>query len=492
MRFFLMLAALLLQANTASAYTVGNFDGQPLDPAKETHIFAVGYGKDMGTQFLQNAVTTARRLQEVYPQRQFLFLVTPEPSYRGTSAEKAQENMSASIKRYGIKVLSHDLKPLLGASLVNEILDFRKIASLELFSHGHAVYGAALVGQEPSERFWQGTPGLAKLRGAFTKFGYVIFHGCNAGFVAGPQVSKVLQVPVAGHLTGSNFQNPFEDGQWYFNDKGRYPEDSKSSPVAKTSYSAEAPCGSFGACARLVAEPFSYNGDFGKYKVGLGFRKFYCAYNNPGPECYGAMAVGLLGYPSLKPLTLKSSLADYSANAKDVLCASVDKSAQKTSAEKIQLRQSCFAALDAALKGGSQEIDFFGGNEPVCGLDGCKIKANCNGRQCSIDAEDGVTSTTNMAEEYKMLIKGYQALGMGPRNPAPTVNPTPFAQAIAARAEMVRQMQEAAPAPAPEKLDSTSNRSVKKKSAVRKSIAKKKSKKKRGSRRRVASSYYYY
>jgi len=444
MRFLLILTALIIQSASAFAYTVGNFDGQPLDPSRETHIFAVGYGKDMGTQFLQNAVTTARRLQEVYPHRQFLFLITPEPAYKKTTAEKAQENMSSSIKRYGIKVLSHDLKPLLGASLVNEILSYTKIASLELFSHGHAVYGAAIVGQEPSERFWQETPGLSKLRGAFIQNGYVLFHGCNAGFVTGPLVSKILQVPVAGHLTGSNFQNPFEDGQWYFNDKGRHPEDLKFSPTAKNSYSVVVPCNSFGACARLVAEPFSYTGDFGRYKVGLGFRKFYCAYNNPGSECYAAMAVALMGYPSLKPLNLKSSLADYATNAKEVLCASVDKSSQKTSAEKIQLRESCYAALDSAANGGSQEIDFFNGHEPICALDGCKIVSKCKSRQCVIDAEDGRTSTTNLANEYKMLLKGYEALEMGALNPTTVVNPTPFAKVIAARAAMVLEMQKAA------------------------------------------------
>jgi len=393
---FSLLVAAFLFPLSAFAIMKASFSDKFLDPVKETHIFVVGFGKEMGTLFFQNAISTARRLQESFPERQFYFLVQPE---------KGKKKDKALAKQYRLNVISYDSKPLLGATVVKEIVDFRKISSLEFFSHGHSTYGSALAGNEYNQRFYHGTPGVEELKGGFTKNGYIMIHGCNAGFISAPKLSRLLRVPVGGHLTGSNFQQPFNDGKWYFNDKHLHPvkEVADFSKINTISFEGEKTCSS-GHCVRLVADPHGYRGDFGWHKVGLGFRKFYCAYNY-GNECYAAIATSLLGFPSLKPITLKSSKADFALVVKDLLCPS-DITGEKGGVYG-EKRADCFRALDQSLKTANKELSYFRGSEPVCDLDGCKVTAKCKERNCVISADQGRTSKDNLINEYKLYLRGY-------------------------------------------------------------------------------------
>lgn len=421
-RILCLLVAAFLLPHSAFAIMKASFSDKPIDPAKETHIFVVGYGKEMGTLFFQNAISTARRLQESFPERQFYFLIQPE---------KGEARDRAIAKQYRLNIISYNKAPLLGATVVKEIVNFRKMASLEFFSHGHSTYGSALAGNDYSQRFYHGTPGVEKLKGGFTKNGYIMIHGCNAGFISAPKLSRLLRVPVGGHLTGSNFQQPFTDGKWYFNDKHLHPtkDVANFSKVNTNSYQGEKTCAT-GHCARLVADPHTYRGDYGWHKVGLGFRKFYCAYNY-GNECYAAIATSLLGFPSTKAITLESSRADFSLVVKDLLCPS-DVTGEK--------RADCFRSLDQAIKTGSKELSYYRGGEPVCDLEGCKVTAKCKERNCVISADEGRTSKENLINEYKLYLRGYsQAFGKPAKSMvkptrqaifSSTQAPTPVAMAV--------------------------------------------------------------
>ena len=381
----------LFASQPASAYITASFSPNRLDPQKETHIFVVGSEREMGIQFLDVAVSAARRLQEVYPQRQFLFLIHPDKG-------ETRKDLNA-LSHFGMHVIQANGKALMGADVIEATKDFRQIASLEFSSHCHSVYGSALSGDQPEQRFFQGTPGIQTLRGRFTKYAYINFHGCNAGFVSAPKISKLLQIPVVGHLVGSNFQQLYSDNHWYFNDKGLYPTSGGAFVQNnKISFQKTQNCQK-GGCIRLIAEPFMYKGSFGQHNVGLGFRKFFCNYNY-GEECFGAMAVAMLSTPSEVALNLSSSKEQYDAAVKDLLCPS-DVNRSK--------RQACIKQLSAGVVSGNQVMSFYNMKEPVCDLAGCHVNAKCQVRKCVIDATE-TGPAKNIMNEYQNYMKGFDVL----------------------------------------------------------------------------------
>ena len=372
----------------ASAFIVGSFS-PTIDETKETHVFVIGFAKILGTQFLESAVSTARRLGENFPERQYVFILQRETT----------EDLSdlARMTNFDLNIIESNDDPLLGEDVITRVRKFQKVASLEIISHGHGSFGAALSGNEPAQRFFQDTPGLDSLRGHFIKNAYVLFHGCNVGLVTAPAMSKILQIPVLAHLTSSNFEQPWSDGHWYFNDEGLYPKVGTFAKSNKISYINEKKCEK-GNCSRLTGDDHAYHGDFGVYKAGLGFRKLFCNYDH-STECLGALATSLLGFPSEKAISLKSPLEDFMFVAKDLLCPS-DPTREK--------RAACFAAIEGAEMGGKQEFSFFRGIEPFCDLNGCRVKSSCKVRVCEVEAVE--EAKDNIMKEYFLYKESFSVL----------------------------------------------------------------------------------
>jgi hypothetical protein len=349
-----LFVSLLFTANSA-AYFIGAFT-PTIDRSRETHVIVVGYSHGMGKLLIESSVATGLRLQEAFPERQVAFFVIRE-----------NEEVMSALEKFSVELLQENKKKLTPGALINELKTFTKIASLEFFSHTHVHWGAGIEGLKKSQRISHETPGLADLRTHFSPYGYVFFHGCNAGFVIAPALVKVLGVPVAGALASTSVERLHSDGNWYEDDWDQKFRRKGWANENNVSYAKAIPC-ERGVCTRMRPDNRPYQGTYGKFSVGLGFYKFFC------PEekmelCQVSMAQSLLGFPSQGRLQRTDSLGAFEKYAAKFLCAS-------ELTEKG--REKCITGLASATA--ALPRDSFRGVEPECTPQKCNVAVKCSGK----------------------------------------------------------------------------------------------------------------
>ncbi|MCK6595423.1 MAG: hypothetical protein L6Q33_09510, partial [Bacteriovoracaceae bacterium] len=108
-------------------YRLGLYQDSILDLEKRTHIVVIGSGvKEDSDQFFQSGVARAYRLKEVYPTDQVIIMGSPEVIDRGDEVV---------FSDFNVNVFKTENNSLTGDRFLNELLPFKKIASINFYGH---------------------------------------------------------------------------------------------------------------------------------------------------------------------------------------------------------------------------------------------------------------------------------------------------------------------------------------------------------------------
>lgn len=300
---------------------VATINGANVDVKKTTRILLIGDSHQLEDLPLRAASTRARRYAQLYPQDQIVFFATKEMG----AGDLAKNGLGAVTKEPFGDVKLSDLSALESDKLIAALAKFRRIASIDFFGHS-SPFGALLEPAGQNRTLGPLVPsniGVLKDRFARDANPYVMFHGCNGGIIAAKMLSKTWEIPVAGALTGSNFQTLRSDGRWYFNDEGFFPPGTTEVQANDKSFAGAAPRCSGGACVRLKPQDSPYRGIWANpdtgFQFALGYYKFFCNYADNG-TCAKGMARSIHGFPSTRPIDQRSSDADVKEVLADFFC----------------------------------------------------------------------------------------------------------------------------------------------------------------------------
>jgi hypothetical protein len=376
----------------------GVMGSNSIDPTRPTHIILVGYSHGQGDQFLKAAAARARRYRELFPSRQVVFLADPDV------AGHTDTELASSC---GITVLSKTKDGELSVDeLVATLRAYTSIQSIDVYAHS-SPWSVGLQTGEARLSVWT-PPGLLRsLRENFTSDAYVTLNGCNAGTELGPFLSSMWQVPVSGALTGSNFEQLHTDGQWYVNDDGQFPPGGWATKN-EVSYELPRPC-SKGACIRLRPQNAVYHGSWGNFGVGLGFYKFFCNYEGEEGDCERRMALSLLSFPSVVPLTKESACEQFEQVLFDYLCPA-----------SLTSRDACAKGIKKAWNDGTYLYSSFKGTPIVCDWRRCDVTMHCTMDENDQPVSGTCTSSTTpggsfktQVQEYEHFMRGFEILKAG-------------------------------------------------------------------------------
>ena len=341
------LAALMMLASTsAHAYSVFTLKKVNWSRVKTVDVFIAGYGEEMGLQFLYGAITRAKVHEETYPDSRAQVIIW---------AEEFNKRKDRQIVRdRGMHIMEVNTWHLRENSIVKIIKDLPPVSSLHIVSHNAAVEGVAVQSNSRMNAdadLWQ------EIKSRLTSDAYVFLHGCNTGYLVAPGISRVLERPVFGSLTSTDFQQVFDNGQWYHNNSGwgQYPSGMGKKKVNDVLYSSNESCWR-GFCHRMMPNEHTYRGYWGDYEVGLPYYKAFCNYNSSGSaNCMKGIAHGVRTTPTIGARSWQDRVEDF-------LCPRMADPA---------VHESCVAAL----KNGGDRRDFFRGKTLDCSLKGCDFES---------------------------------------------------------------------------------------------------------------------
>lgn len=377
-------------------YRIGLYRGDSFSADKITHIIVVGSAvKEDSDQFFQSGLSRAYRYKELWPDHQVILMSSPD--VKGATDEEI-------FNKYSIPVIKLVNKKFTADQLLQEMAAFTQIASFDFF--GHSSPWAMKIGKseaafDPSGHY----PELRNLRKNFLANAYATLNACNTGFYLAPDLSEALALPVSGALTSSMFEAIESDGHWYKE------EDAHSRnyvEVNKFSYNKNLSC-SLGVCTRMRAARDNYSSYWGTFSEGgLSFDKFFCNYaNNEDGSCEKGMAYSLLSFPSVQPITLSSNTEDYKRVVFDWLC---------STGNRESYFNRCVEGITDAIYRGDLEYQSHPSNELNCDFKSCHAKVKCKfldegpvEGSCSLDTIPN-EHPTNIAREYLMLMKGFEAI----------------------------------------------------------------------------------
>ena len=392
----LILLLLLCSITThANAYLITSFYSNEIDYSQPTRLLIAGDGHDLGLLFQEVAKSKALKYHELNPDYQIILI---------TAEEKELDNKQA-LKRWGFNLQDEKRSSLDGESFLKEAIKFKKIASIDIFSHSSAQHGIHLDGR--SNRLDLTTKGVAQLRSHFIKDAYAYLHGCNSGFYMAPFLSKEWEIPVAGSMTSTNFQKLHNSGDFYLTDPGLAP-DSEWKTANDLTFLKTIDCRD-GACMRLKPDNHPYVGFWGEYTDGgLPFYKFFCVKNST-QDCERVMAKSLLSFIGTTNLNSKSSFTDYKKVAIDFLC---------PINAKRELRKECEENLESALLTGDETYNPFSKALLECDFKKCKAEVDCTKVLFTKISKPGTCGlkitypgqATTLVREYKSYLQGFKSL----------------------------------------------------------------------------------
>lgn len=375
-------------------YFIATYGTHKFDPKQPARIMVAGEGQELKLLFQEVAKAKAEKFVELNPEEQIIFITAEEPEMGNEGA----------LKRWGFKIVEKNKATLDGKELIERLVDYKKIMSLDIFSHSSAQYGIHFKSR--SHRLNINTKGLEVLKKNFTQDAYAFLHGCNSGFNLAPFLSKVWGIPVAGSLTSSNFQRLHSDGHFYLEDEGSAPNKDWSRNNA-LSFNKEVPCKD-GYCLRLKPDNTAYVGFWGAYREGgLPFYKWFCV-NNSEEQCFRVMARNLLSQTSIVNLKPDSNESIYKKAVVDYLC--------PISGQK-DLRRECEEALEQALVTKDYTYNPFTRPQVECNFKKCDVEVTCDKILITNVPKPGTCHLTNNAKaattlvrEYESYLKAYQLL----------------------------------------------------------------------------------
>jgi hypothetical protein len=302
--------------------------------------------------------------------------------------------------------LAYNADAFTAAMAMNELKKFSRIHALHVSSHAALMNGIGLTDKSTDGRWSDKTPGMNKLR--FTDDGYIVLHGCNTGFLQAPAWSRIIGVPAFGSLTATNFQRVYDDGHWWFDDAGLVPSGVSKLKSNSLSFADPIKC-SLGACNRLKADYFTYNGFWGDFGGGggLSFYKAFCNFDGVAAKdrktyCQRAMRQFMQIWPSEIVLSAASTFEDYKAVVKDFLCGT---------SKKGVIREECYTNLALSEVTPNLKFDNFQGTPLQCEDYGpCNVTYTCESsstvHNCVLSAPKNKAPTT-MIEEYQDYLSAF-------------------------------------------------------------------------------------
>lgn len=387
--------ALAVVSTAHASYHVASYNSDSLDLNKPTRVMVVGNGDDLGLLFEEVAKAKAVKYTENFPQDQIALIAINEK----------EMGSEWNLKRYGFKIQRNDSSTLDGKEFIKEVSKFKKILSLDIFSHSSAQFGIHLDGR--ANRLNITTKNLESLKANFVKDAFAYLHGCNSGFHLAPFLSNAWGIPVAGSMTSTNFQRLHSDGNFYLSEEGYAP----NTDWAKTntlSNDTESECKT-GTCQRLKPDNTPYVGFWGAYRAGgLPFYKFFCVKNSEA-DCQRVMAKSMLSHTLIVNLKKNSSLAEYKKAVVDFLC---------PVSSKKDLRGECEAKLEEALVTGDMTYNPFSRPQVECDFKACKVEIDCEKilitgvpkpGTCELKNNTPAPATT-LVREYKAYLSAFPSL----------------------------------------------------------------------------------
>lgn len=377
-------------------YRLGLYQDSVLDLEKRTHIVVIGSGvKEDSDQFFQSGVARAYRLKEVYPTDQVIIMGSPEVIDRGDEVV---------FSDFNVNVFKTENNSLTGDRFLNELLPFKKIASINFYGHSSPwsiKLGKSDAAFDPSAHKNK----LQILKSQFLPDAYITLNGCNAGYTIAPELSELLEVPVSGALTGSLFERIESDGKWY-----KESDRDQNNYVVKNefSFNDSLSC-SLGLCWRMKPSRHSYYGYWGQFSEGLSFYKFFCAFNDE-KKCLKGMANSLLTLPSVTTLSAKPTKEKYEQVVFDWLCS--------TGKDRDYFNK-CVNGIKTAIAKGSEYFPSHPKQELNCNFKTCNAKVVCKqkklfgdgpkGGSCKLEANiEGAGHST--VREYKAFMRAFDLI----------------------------------------------------------------------------------
>lgn len=381
-------------------YRIGLYknNSDKIDPQKITHIIVVGSAiKEDSDQFFQSGLSRAQRYFDLWPDHQIVIMSSPD--VKGATDEQI-------FNRFKINVVKLVFDKFYVKFLLNEIGAFEKIASVDFY--GHSSPWAMIIGQnraafDPSAHYET----LKQLRSKFLPDAYVTLNGCNTGFYLAPDLSRGLALPVSGSLTSSMFERIEADNSWH-----KEHDKNQTGYVLNNqfSYKDEQACEQ-GFCIRMKSDRVNYSSFWGNFKEGgLSFDKFFCNYeNNRDGSCERGMAMSLLSFPSVVPLTLDSSTIDFKKVVYDWLC---------STGKNEMYFQKCVDGIENALTKGDLKFQSHPTNELNCDFISCHAKIICQYKpigggpvpgSCKLGTIPNL-NPKNIVSEYLSLMKGFESI----------------------------------------------------------------------------------
>lgn len=387
-----------LDAIHRGEYRIGLYKGDDFNPQKITHIIVVGSAvKEDSDQFFQSGLSRAYRYKELWPEHQVVIMSSPD--VKGVSDEEI-------FKKYKIPVVKQVNKKFTADLLLDELSAYSQIASLDFF--GHSSPWAMKIGKTNAAfDTTKHTEKLFELRRNFLPNAYVTLNACNTGFYLAPALSKALALPVSGSLTSSMFERIESDGYWYKEEDWK---DETFQKHNKVSFKKDVSCAQ-GVCTRMRTARSNYSSYWGTFSEGgLSFDKFFCNYekNNDG-SCERGMAYSLLSFPSVQPVDLNSSIAEYKRIVFDWLCS--------TGKSESYFRR-CVNGIENAIDRGDLEYQSHPTTELICDFNSCHAEVVCKyGTFNDLPLEGSCklrtfknSNPTNVAREYLSIMKGFEQI----------------------------------------------------------------------------------
>lgn len=401
MKMIMFFIVALLSSNSFSyegEYRLGLLSNNTFNAELPTHIVIAGSAvKEDSNQFFQSALSRALRIKEVYPNDQIIIMSSPEV---------VNKNDDEVFADFHVNVIKTVEKTFTQERMIAELSEFKKIKSLNFY--GHSSPWAFKLGKkdaafDPSSV----TKQLKAIKSNFLPDAYITINSCNSGFEIAPELSQILEIPVAGTLTSGLFERIEADGKWY-----KESDYTKENYVTNNqiSFGQDYECTSTGACVRMKPSRYNYSSYWGYFtEGGLSFSKFFCVFNNANSQCEKAMALSLVTLPSVKPINLNSKIDDFKEVAFDWLC--------QTSTNKNYF-ENCKSGIIAAVTRGDLIFKSHTSSELVCDFKSCNAKVVCKDkilgsgpRKGSCHLETTATDTpTNVAREYLAFLKGFELI----------------------------------------------------------------------------------
>ena len=388
-------AFLTFAPSLAHAYFVASLTGTVIDTGKPTHLLVSGRGQNLGRQPQLSALGVAARIHQANPDDQIVLISVFEDATNRTDLE---------AKGVTITTVNESV-PFNTSSSMPELTKFKQIASLQFFGHNSPSLGTQTDG--PGERFDFREKKVLALRKHFTNDGYIFIHGCNAGWTIAPMLSKSLGVPVAGALTGTNFERLNADGNFYVADASHIPNKNWAQSNA-SSFAKDRLCAN-GGCLRMRPENHAYKGHWGDLTAGgLGFYKFFCETVTQA-QCERVMAKALFNFLTIKTLSAASTRESFIAGAKDFIC--------PPSKDRVVSEQ-CERELDAAVaQNKSTGYSSLGAGPAVqCDFKSCEVKFVCTTTggiagigECSVQNLAKAPAHTQV-DEFLAYVRGFDSL----------------------------------------------------------------------------------